>query len=194
MLDRTSVSAYDEIIQLQIFASGKIRNMTISYPNPKIERRIQNLGFRLTPQREMILKAIARRGEHATFDEILADVRRNSPHTSAATVYRNLESFSRYRLVHGNEVAGGTLYELASEDNHHHLICHKCWGDIRVDDSTVRKLFKQLDKQTGFLVLGEHYVFMGLCPGCRRKEGDTLGRFSIHPKFRHSDSSKEKRK
>lgn len=183
-----------EKYQLRILASGKICNMSVSYPNPKIERRIRNLGFRLTPQRELILKAIARQGEHATFDEILADVRRSSPHVSAATVYRNLESFSRYRLIHGNEVAGGILYELAGEDNHHHLICHKCWGDIKVDDSMVRRLFKQLDKQTGFLVLGEHYVFMGLCPECRRKEGDTLGRFSTHPKFRSMDSKKEKQK
>lgn len=179
---------------MRIFANGKICNMAIIYPNPKIERRIRNLGFRLTPQRELILKAIARQGEHATFDAILADVRRSSPHVSAATVYRNLESFSRYRLVHGNEVAGGKLYEMASEDNHHHLICHKCWGDIKVDDSMVRKLFKQLDRQTGFLVLGEHYIFMGLCPECRRKEGDTLGRFSIHPKFRHNGAKKEKQK
>jgi Fe2+ or Zn2+ uptake regulation protein len=179
---------------LQKLSNGKIRNMAIPYPNPKVTRRIRDLGFRLTPQRELILRAIARQGEHATFDAILEDVRRSSPHVSAATVYRNLESFSRYRLVHGNEVAGGTLYELASEDPHHHLICQKCWGDIKVDDSTVRKLFKQLDKQTGFLVLGEHFIFLGLCPDCRKKEGDTLGRFSIHPKFRHHDSKKEKLK
>ena len=168
--------------------------MTITYPNQRVERRIRALGFRLTPQRDLILRAVAARGEHATFDEILEDVRKIAPHISAATVYRNLETFSRYRLVHGNEVAGGILYELAGDDNHHHLICHKCWGDIKVDDSTVRKLFEQLDTQTGFLVLGEHYVFMGLCPDCRRKEGDTLGRFSIHPKFRHPDSNKEKHK
>jgi len=168
--------------------------MAVSYPNPKIESRIRHLGFRLTPQRELILRALARQGEHATFDSILEDVRRSSPHVSAATVYRNLESFSRYRLIHGNDVAGGKLYELAGEENHHHLICHKCWGDIKVDDSTVRKLFKQLDQQTGFLVLGEHYIFMGLCPECRRKEGDTLRRFSIHPKFRQSEKQKEKQK
>lgn len=168
--------------------------MAISYPNPKVERRIRNLGFRLTPQREIILRAVANLGEHATFDEILRNVRRVSPHISAATVYRTLESFSRYRLIHGNEVAGGKLYELACEDDHHHLVCHKCWGDIKVADSTVKKLFKQLDKQTGFLVLGEHYVFMGLCPECRRAEGDTLGRFHIHPKFRPSNPNKEKSK
>jgi Fur family ferric uptake transcriptional regulator len=73
---------------------------------------------------------------------------------------------------------------VAEEDGHHHLICHKCWGDVKISDATVRKLFKDLDKQTGFLVLGEHYIFMGLCRDCRDKEGDNLGRFRTHPKFR----------
>jgi Fur family ferric uptake transcriptional regulator len=159
--------------------------------NPKVQRRIRNLGFRLTPQRELILNTIAKRGEHVTFDEIYAEVRAAAPHISAATVYRNLETFSRYRLIHGNEIAGGKVYEVASEDVHHHMICHRCWGDEKIDDATVRKLFKQLDKQTGFLILGEHYIFMGLCPECRRQEGDTLGRFSPHPKFRSKKESKE---
>lgn len=160
--------------------------------NQKIQSRVRNYGFRLTPQRAMILNAIAHRGEHVTFDEILQDVRNVAPSVSAATVYRNLDIFSRYRLIHGNEVAGGKLYELASEENHHHMICHKCWGDTKIEDETVRKLFKQLDKQTGFLVLGEHYVFMGLCPDCRKEEGDTLGRFQTHPKFRSTSSKRSK--
>ncbi|MEX2143257.1 MAG: Fur family transcriptional regulator [Anaerolineales bacterium] len=167
--------------------------MTITYPNTKVERRIRSLGFRLTPQRDLILRAVAARGEHATFDEIYADVRRAAPHISSATVYRNLEMFSRYRLIHGNEVAGGKVYELASEELHHHLICHTCWMDIKVPDAYVRKLFKALNKQTGFLVLGEHYVFMGLCPDCRQEAGDSLGRFSVYPKFRHASQKKEKK-
>jgi Fe2+ or Zn2+ uptake regulation protein len=164
----------------------------IPYPNPKVERRIRNLKFRLTPQRELILRAVARRGQHATFDEIYQDVRKQAPHISPATVYRNLETFSRYRLIHGNELAGGKVYELATEDGHHHLICHKCWGDVQILDTAVNKLFSELGEQTGFLVLGEHFIFMGLCPECRKAEGDTLGRFSEHPKFR--DKSPQRRK
>lgn len=152
--------------------------------NPKVTRRIRRLGFRLTPQRELILNAVARKGEHATFDEIYAEVQSGGPRVSAATVYRNLDLFSRYRLIHGNEIAGGKVYELASEDEHHHLMCHKCWADIRVENAEARKLFKEFHDQHGFLVLGEHFIFMGLCADCRRGEGDTLGRFNLHPKFR----------
>lgn len=145
---------------------------------------MRQFGFRLTPQRELILEAVASQGEHATFDQIFAAARAVSPNINAATVYRTLETFSRYRLIHRNEIAGGDVFEIAGPDGHHHLLCHKCWGDITVSDSVVQRLFKQLDKDYGFLVLGEHYIFMGLCPDCRRKEGDTLGRFNLHPKFR----------
>jgi Fe2+ or Zn2+ uptake regulation protein len=162
--------------------------MALPTLNSKVARRIKQFGFRMTPQRELILDAIAQQGEHATFDEIYAKVHAANPNISKATVYRTLDTFSKYRLIHGNAIAGGEVYELAAEEGHHHLICHKCWGDIKVSDEVVRKLFKQLDKQTGFLVLGEHYVFMGLCPDCREKEGDTLGRFHTHPKFRKEQS------
>jgi Fe2+ or Zn2+ uptake regulation protein len=168
--------------------------VAIPYPNPKVERRIRNLKFRLTPQRELILRAVAGRGQHATFEEIYKDVRKQAPQISAATVYRNLETFSRYRLIHANEVAGGKIYELANENGHHHLVCHKCWGDVTLEDEKVRKLFTDLEKQLGFLVLGEHYIFMGLCSGCREAEGDTLGRFSEYPKFRTKSPKRRKEK
>jgi Fe2+ or Zn2+ uptake regulation protein len=158
--------------------------MTENGLTSKVQSRIKQFGFRLTPQREQVLRAIAEQGEHATFDEIYARVKTEHPHISKATVYRTLETFSRYRLIHGNQIAGGDVYEVAGEDGHHHLICHKCWGDVKVSEATVRKLFRDLEKQTGFLVLGEHYIFMGLCPDCREKEGDSLGRFHAHPKFR----------
>lgn len=150
---------------------------------PHLQERIRRLGFRVTPQRQLILEAIERAGEHATFDEIYAEVQKASANISQATVYRTLEIFSRHRLIHGNEVAGGRIYEIVAPERHHHLICQSCWKDIKIDDREVNKLFKRLDKQTGFLVLGEHYVFMGLCKDCRRKLGDWRGPFSEYPKF-----------
>ncbi len=164
--------------------------MSLNYPNPKVQQRIRQFGFRLTPQRELILQAVADCGEHATFDEIYNRVHGVAAHISRATVYRNLETFSRYRLIHGNEIAGGKIYELANDNGHHHLICQNCWKDTKLPDQQVRKLFKSLNEQTGFLVLGEHYIFMGLCRDCRKELGDSGQRFSVFPKFRLKPNSK----
>jgi Fe2+ or Zn2+ uptake regulation protein len=163
----------------------------ISVSNPILKQRVRDLGLRMTAQRQLILEAIGRCGEHATFDEIYQQVCAVSPSISRATLYRTLEAFSRYRLIHGNEVAGGRVYELVGEPPHHHLICHRCWGDIRLDDAQVQRLFKRIDQETGFRVLGEHYVFMGLCPHCREQHGERLGRFDKHPKFQATAHKEE---
>jgi Fur family ferric uptake transcriptional regulator len=138
----------------------------------------------MTAQRKLILKAIEDAGEHATFDEIYAQVQNESHSISQTTVYRTLETFSRYRLIHGNEVAGGKVYEVVSSQPHHHLICHKCWTDQKIQEDALEDFYTKVDKEQGFLVLAEHMIFMGLCEECRRREGDTLGQFSVHPKFR----------
>ena len=52
--------------------------------------RLRNSGKRLTPQREMILRAVDALG-HATPDEVLAEVRKQSSAINISTVYRTLE-------------------------------------------------------------------------------------------------------
>jgi Fur family ferric uptake transcriptional regulator len=163
----------------------------ISADNQKVKQRIRQFGFRMTPQRQMILEAIGRAGEHATFDEILAQVRAVAPAISRATLYRTLDTFSRNRLIHGNEITGGRVYEVVSDQPHHHLICHNCWSDVHIDGAKVQELFQSFDQQHGFRVLGEHYIFMGLCPHCRQQLGEHYGPFEVHPKFRSTAHKEE---
>ena len=166
------------------------RELAISTTNSTLQNRIQRLGLRMTPQRKLVLEAIGRCGEHATFEEIFAELSSVAPKLSRATLYRTLETFSRYRLIHGNEVAGGRVYELVADSPHHHLLCHNCWADTRLPADAVEALFAQIEEDHDFLVLGEHYIFMGLCPDCRKELGDRIGRFDRHPKFQ-TDAHKE---
>ena len=53
-------------------------------------QRLRERGYRLTPQRELILGAVEELG-HATPDEVLAEVRTHSDAVNASTVYRTLE-------------------------------------------------------------------------------------------------------
>jgi len=149
-----------------------------------VQQRVRELGLRMTPQRRLILEAIARVGEHATFDEIIAQVQSIQPRISKATLYRTLKIFSRYRLIHGNEIAGGKVYEVVSRPRHHHLMCHRCWQDQKIEEDSLQDFFEQMDLDLGFLVLAEHMIFMGLCKDCRAEHGDALGKFAFHPKFR----------
>ena len=51
--------------------------------------KLRDSGYRLTPQRELILAAVDTLG-HATPDEVLAEVREHSRAVNASTVYRTL--------------------------------------------------------------------------------------------------------
>ena len=55
-------------------------------------------GYRLTPQRELILAAVDQLG-HATPDEVLAEVRTRSEAINVSTVYRTLEVLEDLGLV-----------------------------------------------------------------------------------------------
>jgi Fe2+ or Zn2+ uptake regulation protein len=168
---------------LQKTAIRNWRIMASALPSEFIENRVRNLGFRMTDQRRLILRAIQALGEHSSFDEIMAEVQQKAPDVSPTTVYRTLQIFSRYRLIHGNELSGEKVYEVVAEDSHHHLICHRCWTDIHIEEEVFKSFRKKINREFGFLILAEHNIFMGLCPDCRREHGDELGRFSAHPKF-----------
>ena len=60
--------------------------------------RLRSSGKRLTPQRELILRAVDRLG-HATPDEVLVEVRKQSSAVNISTVYRTLEVLEELGLL-----------------------------------------------------------------------------------------------
>ena len=74
-------------------------------------RRAQ--GYRLTPQRQLVLEAVAALG-HATPDEICAEVRKTARGVNISTVYRTLELLEELGLVtHAHLGHGAPTYHLA---------------------------------------------------------------------------------
>ena len=59
---------------------------------------LREKGYRLTPQRELILSAVDTLG-HATPDEVLAEVRKHSDAVNVSTVYRTLEVLEELGLI-----------------------------------------------------------------------------------------------
>ena len=67
-------------------------------PSSDWRERLREKGYRLTPQRELILSAVETLG-HATPDEVLAEVRTHSTAVNASTVYRTLEVLEELGLI-----------------------------------------------------------------------------------------------
>lgn len=131
------------------------------------EHSLRQHGFRVTPQRRVILKAIWDNGEHASLAEVLADVQRADPNISPATVYRAVELFIARGLVIATRIGNDTVYEIASDHPHHHLLCRACGMDQKLDHARVRSLMDDIDQEYHFLVETEHLILLGLCAHCR---------------------------
>ena len=60
--------------------------------------RLRAGGYRVTPQRQLVLEAVARL-EHATPEEIYGEVRQTARGINVSTVYRTLELLEQLGLV-----------------------------------------------------------------------------------------------
>jgi Fur family ferric uptake transcriptional regulator len=128
-------------------------------------------GFRVTPQRQLILDAICAAGGHTTFDEVFARVQAKSSAVNRATVYRALDFLCELRLVVAADVGNGhTVYEIAGDQPHHHLVCRACGAMVEISHDAVRTWFAKLERDHGFHVDMDHVALFGLCQACYAAE------------------------
>jgi len=136
---------------------------------------LRGKGYRMTPQREMILDAIHKE-EHITADEIYQQVHAKSPAVNLATVYRTLEMLKQLSIVTAIDTGDGCVhYELAGEQRHHHLVCEACGGTVELDCDVLEPLEQELCKRYGFQMNLNHLALFGLCPQCQKPKRKSKG-------------------
>ena len=111
--------------------------------------RLRERGYRLTPQRELILGAVETLG-HATPDEVLAEVRTHSDAVNASTVYRTLEVLEELGLVrHAHLSDRAPTYHSVGDHEHFHLVCRNCHRVISVDPDVLTPVTDRLAADHG---------------------------------------------
>jgi Fur family ferric uptake transcriptional regulator len=128
-------------------------------------------GYRVTPQRQLVLEAVTKL-EHATPEEIFADIHQTARGVNVSTVYRTLELLEQIGLVtHTHLGHGAPRYHLAAEAQHVHLVCRDCGKVIQVDPAAVGGLVTALDREFGFETDVGHLTVFGRCGDCRKNIG-----------------------
>jgi Fur family transcriptional regulator, ferric uptake regulator len=123
-------------------------------------------GYRLTPQRELVLHAVDRLG-HATPDEILGAVREESRAVNISTVYRTLELLEELGLVrHAHITDRAPTYHSAARPAHVHLVCRECKGITEVAPETVEPMTRAVRERYGFVTDVGHLSVFGTCAKC----------------------------
>jgi Fur family transcriptional regulator, ferric uptake regulator len=132
----------------------------------ELAAKLHSLGLRLTPQRQLVLRAVDTLG-HATPDEILAEVQRHASAVNASTVYRNLEVLEELGLVrHAHLSDRAPTYHSVTDHTHFHLVCRKCQRVASVDAGEVAGFAEAMTARHGFVLDVGHLAIFGECVEC----------------------------
>ena len=131
------------------------------------QARLRSRGYRLTPQRQLVLEAVGELG-HATPEDIATAVRRTASGVNISTVYRTLELLEGLGLVQHTHLGhGAPTYSVSTDDDHVHLVCRQC-GDVQeADVDLLSDAVRRLAEERGFDLDVGHVALFGTCAACR---------------------------
>jgi Fur family ferric uptake transcriptional regulator len=131
---------------------------------------LRERGYRLTPQRELVLRAVDRLG-HATPDEVLAAVHEESQAINISTVYRTLELLEDLGLVRHNHISDrAPTYHSTATPDHVHLVCRGCGSITEVAPQVIGPMVETLRAEYGFTTDIGHLTVFGTCRNCTETE------------------------
>ena len=129
---------------------------------------LREVGYRLTPQRMLIVSIIHDSKGHVSAEDVHQRVKEQYPFVDISTVYRTLQLLKRLRLVTETDLGDGSVrYELSQAQRHHHLVCRQCGKTFALDDEMIEPLRSRLMGTHGFAADMEHFAIFGRCRACR---------------------------
>ena len=134
------------------------------------DKAVENLrdkGYRLTPQRLLILSVVAESGVHMGVDEVFRRVQASYPYIDIATVYRTLHLYKSLGVVTELAIGDRLHYELTDpEGGHHHMVCQECGGAFDLSPHYLEEFRKTLGREFGFETDLDNFAVSGVCAGC----------------------------
>jgi Fur family ferric uptake transcriptional regulator len=137
---------------------------------PHCQTLLANLrrrGFRITPQRELIVKTIAHSDTHLTAEQLYNRVNQSGRPVNLATVYRTLELLTELGYVSRLDLGDGQeTYAPQHHGAHIHLVCRCCGEVIDAEPSLLEDLHAQFQQRYHFAADLGHISMPGVCAKC----------------------------
>lgn len=129
---------------------------------------LRQRGYRITPQREMVIETIAHSDQHLSAEDIYDKVEKRAHSTNLATVYRTMdllwkEGFARRSILSG----GKTVYATYQHGPHIHLVCRRCNHVIEANLEVLGALEEELRTRYNFSPDLNHLAVFGCCEDCQ---------------------------
>ena len=135
---------------------------------PTLIHQLRQRGYRITPQREMIVQALASAGGHMTAEKVFESIQDRTSAVNIATVYRTLDTLVTEGLVSRTNLwEGQAVYATHLHGPHIHLVCRQCGSLVSVMPDQVTPLVEKLRAEHGFSAELQHLSISGLCAACQ---------------------------
>lgn len=138
--------------------------------SPDLDLVLRQADLRVTPQRLAVLQAVYQEGKHERAETIVALARKAMPSLSRQAVYDNLNTLVAAGVLRRIEPAGRpALYEARVGDNHHHLVCRRCFTAVDIECVIGAAPCLTPEQTHDFVIDEAEVVFWGVCPSCQRQ-------------------------
>jgi Fur family ferric uptake transcriptional regulator len=133
-----------------------------------IIEELRRRGYRITPQREMIINAISHSADHLSAEDIFEQVQEHTQAMNIATVYRTLEMLWEEGFAKKSDLSKRQIvYAARQHGSHIHLICRICNRVLDADPQLLASLSEVLRSQKNFIADLDHLSIFGVCTDCQ---------------------------
>ena len=132
-------------------------------------------GYRITNARRAVCEVVAAaHDEHLSAADIYDRARvKSGTRLDRSTVYRTLEALEDAGLLaHSHMGHGPSVYHLAEDAGHQHLICRRCGATTTLPREESERLAASITVATGFVADLNHFALSGVCANCA--SGNTI--------------------
>ena len=136
---------------------------------------LRDHGFRVTPQRAVILEVLAEveGHRHLTAQEVFALAHGRLPGLNVATVYRSLLALTEAGLTE-EMVTSADVVRFSLKDPSHqhcHLYCRACGKVLEFESTVLASVAAEILERYGFAIDIPHLTLNGECVDCKSLPG-----------------------
>ncbi|WP_207064033.1 ferric iron uptake transcriptional regulator [Motiliproteus sp. SC1-56] len=131
-------------------------------------QELRKAGLKVTLPRVKIYQILERAGEgdHWSAEDIYKLLMESGEDVGLATVYRVLTQFEAAGLVVRHHFEGGhSVFELAADEKHDHIVCVKCGKVKEFSDPVLKQRQDEIANELGFEISDRTVYLYGECKG-----------------------------
>lgn len=133
------------------------------------ETLLRECGFKVTPQRTLLLQVLASQTAYLDADEIFQLAHSQDASISLATVYRTLKLFAELDIIEHRYVEPDhrrEVFRLSAGPEQHYLTCIRCGSRTLIHADLLNRMVSELVRRKGVSVTSACACFTGYCPTC----------------------------